>query len=299
MGWEEPERLDVGRCAATSVSFDRMMKVALALVLATEVAHGDPTPQQRAKALLDIQAKAINDNDQAALDATLMHDVIVLVPNPRPIVANADIAAIRRTSPHESLNSAKVVKVVAGGDANAVWLSAELVLDGGGTEPEETFQHWVKPLRVTELMTADAGWKVVVAAFTEPGAPTAHGDREAEPEMPGATAKPTALADLLASPAKLDVALGKDASVAVFGTDLGEKAYGPRAAHAIVQSWKKLTFSRIGPVHEGRGKGWSYAMSYIDWSNNKRTSRMCALLLAQLDAAGIPTVVAVHYVAAN
>lgn len=271
----------------------RMFKVALALVIATSAAHAGVTPQQRAKALLDVQAKAINDNDQAPLDATLAPDVIALVPEPRAIVANADIAAIRRTSPHESLNSVRVGKIVAGGDANAVWVSAELVLNGGGAEPEETFQRWVKPLRVTELLTADSGWKVVAAAFTEAGAPTEA--RDSVPEMPAASAKPTALADLLADPTKLDAALGKDASVTVFGTDANEKAYGAQAAHTIVQSWRKLALARVGGVHEGHGKGWAYAMSYVDWTSKKHL-RMCALVLAQLDAAGAPTIVALHYV---
>lgn len=108
--------------------------LALALVLAATPAHATPTPEQRAKTLLDIQAKAIDAGDQAALDATLTSDVIALVPDPRAVVAHHDIDAIRRTSPHESLNSAKVDKIVAGGDANAVWISAEL-WPGAGSIP--------------------------------------------------------------------------------------------------------------------------------------------------------------------
>ncbi len=277
-----------------------MFKVATLILAGAAIAHADPTPQERAKALLDLQAKAISDRDQAALDATFVPEVIALVPDPRAIVTRSDIDSIRRTSPHESLNWAKFTKIVAGGDANAVWISAELEVDGAGGEPGFGTHRFRRHLRVTELATADRGWKVVAAAFTEPSSPREVGDPA--PEMPAKADKPTALADLLAAPAKLEAALGKDPSVTVFGTDEGEKAYGGAAAHAIVESWKKLAFTRVGDVHEGRGKGWAYAMSYVDWlrkPTDKKPLRMCALAIAQLDAKGAPTIVAVQYVGMN
>lgn len=266
----------------------------LALVAVTTVAHAAPSPSERAKALLEAQAKAIDHADGDAFRATFAADAILLAPIPRG-VAETDLATVRRTSPHESLNSAKVTKLVAGGDANAVWISAEIMLDGGGTEPGYGFSRFAKPLRVTELVTADHGWKVVVAAFTEATTPdTAQG----EPEMPGAAKTPSAFADVLADPKKLDAALGKDASVTVFGTDKGEAAYGGPAAHALVRRWKQLAFARAGGVREGRGAGWTYATSFVDWTARGATVRMIGLALATVDASGVQTVVAVQFAGA-
>ena len=265
------------------------------VVFAASAAHAEPTPQQRAKTLIDLQAKAIDDRDEATLYATFTKDAVILVPDPRPMTRGDQIDAIRRTNPHESLNSAKVKKRVAGGDANAVWLDAELAIDLAGTEPGFGSHREVKLLRVTELLTADAGWKVVAAAFSEPGPVE---DAQGTPEPIGNVwDKPTELAQLLASPVKLDAALGKDASVAVFGTSKGEIAYGGTAAHALVKSWSKLELALSGTPREGHGKGWGFALGFVDWTRkrgDKVPGRMSALVIAQ-PTGGAWTVVAVHY----
>ncbi len=270
--------------------------IALIAALGAETARADPTPQQRAKALIDLQAKAIDDRNEEVLYATFTQDAVILVPDPRPMTRGEQIDAIRRTSPHESLNSAKVTKLVAGGDPNAIWLDAELVIDVAGVEPGFGMSREVKSLRVTELATADTGWKVVAAAFSEPGSVE---EAQWPPSLiEGKSEPPTELSELLASPVKLEAALGKDASVAVFGTSKGEVAYGGRAGHALLKSWSKLALALSGAPREIHGKGWAFALGYVEWKrkpSDKFPARMSGLVIAQPAANNTWTVVAVHY----
>ncbi len=273
---------------------------AIAALLGVTAARAEPTPQQRARALIDLQAKAIDDRNEEVLYATFTQDAVILVPDPRPMTRGDQIDAIRRTSPHESLNSAKVGKLVAGGDANAVWLDAELAIDVAGAEPGYGMHREVKMLRVTELATADTGWKVVAAAFSEPGTVTEA--RQPPSPIEGKSEPPTALSDLLASPVKLEAALGKDASVTVFGTSQGEVAYGGPAAHALLRSWSKLALSLSGAPREMHGKGWAFALGYVDWKQkpgDKFPARMSGLVIAQPAANNRWTVVAVQYTAGD
>ncbi len=270
--------------------------VTIAMLLGVNAARAEPTPQQRARALIDLQAKAIDDRNEDVLYATFTQDAVILVPDPRPMSRGDQIDAIRRTSPHESLNSAKVGKFVAGGDANAIWLDAELAVDVAGAEPGYPMQREVKMLRVTELATADTGWKVVAAAFSEPGSLL----DATQPSSPieGKSEPPTDLSELLASPVKLEAALAKDASVAVFGSGKGEIAYGGPPAHALLKSWSKLALSLSGAPREMHGKGWAFALGYVDWKrkpSDKFPARMSGLVIAQPAANNTWTVVAVHY----
>jgi hypothetical protein len=147
-------------------------------------------------------------------------------------------------------------------------------------------------LRLTELLTAESGWKVVAAAFSEPHDPT----MEANPSGPidGATdAGP--LTALLASPAQLQAALAKGTATSVFGTDRGEHAYGDAAARALVKTWSKLALAVEGKPREVHGKGWGFSLAYVNWlkKGDPYPSRMAGLVLGVPDDHGGWSVTAV------
>src|SRR3569833_3605670 len=87
-------------------------------------------PPPKASAILDAQLAAIKASDEAALAGTFSKDAIVLVPDPRPVQAETTglRESIARLSPHGSLRSIKVTKIVANANASAVWFSAECTI---------------------------------------------------------------------------------------------------------------------------------------------------------------------------
>src|SRR5512139_1845097 len=103
--------------------------VVIALLLADlSSVCAEPKPNDRAKKAVAAQLAALGN--EPALVAMFAPDAVVLVPDGRlaagPTTGLAD--AIMRRSPHGVLGSAKLGKLAAGGDATAVWLSADVVL---------------------------------------------------------------------------------------------------------------------------------------------------------------------------
>jgi hypothetical protein len=194
-----------------------------------------------------------------------------------------------------TLKRAKVAKMVAGGNNEAAWLSAVLELTQLDTEPEQKLSTEVKRVRITELATAEADWKVVAAAASEATSPMP--SKEAPAPITGATDGP--LAALLAAPASLDKSLSDDPLVAVFGTEDKESAFGPAASHALLGGWKTLKLSLEGKPREVHGKTWGYALANVNWQRPGKPFplRMSAMLIAVAGADGSFAVVAVHYAA--
>ena len=221
------------------------MKLALILLLTACPAFADP--RSRASHVLDAQIGGLK-GDPAKLVATFAADATLLVPDPRSPSSPSIEDAIRRTSPHDTLRGVKIDKQVVGGDDSAVWVSAELSLSIWRDEPGTKAHLETRAVRVTELLTAEAGWKVVAAAFSEPHDPTM--EKNGGAPLTGAT-DPGPLSALLATPDKLAAALAKDATV--FGTDRDERAYGP-ATGKLVASWSKLALSIGGKPREVHGK---------------------------------------------
>jgi hypothetical protein len=248
------------------------------------------SPTSRATKVLDAQIAGIKGATSRPLD-TFAPDATLLVPDPRSRSRPALEDAIRRTSPHEQLRGAKLQKVVAGGDDHAVWVSAELSLSIWSAEPGTPAHLTTRELRVTELLTADAGWKVVAAAFSEAHDPT----MEKSPGAPIAGATEAGpLTALLAAPDKLAAALDK--SAAVYGTARDERGYGA-AAPKLVAGWSKLALTIGGTPREARGEHVGFAIAYVDWARkgDKYPSRMAALVIGKPAASGGWSVVAVHY----
>jgi hypothetical protein len=279
----------------------------LLLAVAARVGHAgapisppiDATPEGRAKSVLAAQIAALQAGDDSIIK-TFSGDAVVLVPGPREAKTpdRGLREAIARLSPHFSLKKIAIVKLVAGGNVDAVWFSGELAITAHGAEPGEKQHDTKTTLRVTELVTAQAGWIAVAAAFSEPGKPLT------SMYPPGAVPNPTEagpLAALLAAPVQLDAALGSDASVTVFGTDAAERGYGAKAAHALVGTWSKLVLAIDGKPREVRDKQWGYAITQLKWNKPKDQypSWMSGLVIAVPAAGGKWSVVAVQYTSAD
>lgn len=238
-------------------------------------------PAERAKQIVAAQVAAL-EKDDAAIAATFDPAAIVLVPDPRP--ARDPLiglrAAITRMAPTTSLKSVSGTVRDAGGNAGAVWWTADLVAvreDGTST------------VRVTELATADAGWKVAAAAFSEET-----GIRgRAKPLKPfeGANAAGP-LTPLVADPAKLAIALASDAQVITPDGDVRGDA-----AKKLVSSWTGVTLDNT--PRELRGATWGFAIVQLSQvvKGEKHPVRMLALLLAVPGAGDAWSVVAAHYTA--
>ena len=250
----------------------------------------------RATTIMNAQIAAIQDKEAAALADTFSADAIVLVPDPR--LAHAETTGLReaiaRLSPHDTLHGIKIIKLVANANATAVWWSAELSITGEDHEPETPASAIDIVVRVTELATADAKWKVVAGAFAELAPAKASAD--ASPIDAASTTDPGFLSTLPADLTKLDAAL--DPNVVVFGTDKGEAAYGAPSAHRLLNNWKKLAFTSDEKPRELHGKEWGYAIANINWQQAKKTfpARMSALVIATPVTDGWQ-VVAVQYTA--
>lgn len=248
---------------------------------------------ERATAIMNAQLGALKNAKEAALVDTFAKDAVVLVPTPR--LAHGETtglpAAIARLSPHDTLKSATVTKLVSGSSASAVWWSAEVNLVADSLEAAT--QTTSTTIRVTELATADANWKVVAGAFAEITASRMRADPSPIDDASTTAAGP--LTPLAVDVAKLDIALGP--KVTVFGTDEGEVGWDAAASHALLAKWKALPFALGGKPRALAGKDWAFAITPIDWQQPKKKvpTRMSALLIGTPTASGGWQVVAVQY----
>lgn len=250
---------------------------------------------ERATAIMNAQLGALKNAKEAALVDTFAKDAVVLVPTPR--LAHGETtglpAAIAQLSPHDTLKTATVTKLVAGSSASAVWWSAEVNLVADSLEAAANTTNTT--IRVTELATADANWKVVAGAFAEITAPSLRADPSPIDDASTTAAGP--LTPLAIDIAKLDTALGPNATV--FGTDEGEVGWDAAASHALLAKWKALPFALGGKPRAVAGKDWAFAIIPIDWQKPKKKvpTRMSALVIGTPTASGVWQVVAVQYTA--
>ena len=235
----------------------------------------------RGKQLLDAQVAALLKDD-AAMTATFDAEAVVLVPDPRKVSEDIGLrAAITRLAPSAELKSVTADKIIVGGNVDALWLTAELTV----TQATSTTR-----VRVTELATSAAGWKVVAGAFTETSTPSMR--RTGDGDVKGATdAGP--LTPLLTDPAQLGGKLVGDA--VVFGPN--ERADGADAAKQLLAGW--TSFALEGKPREVRGPTWGFALGHIEQviAGKKAPYRWTGLVIAVPDAGGTWSVVAAHYTA--
>jgi len=252
---------------------------------------------ERASTILTSQLAAIRNGNDPDLVATFSSDAIVLVPDPR--AARGETTGLReaiaRLSPHATLKKISATKVVANANASAVWWSAECSITSDDHEPETKAHSETTTIRITEIATADAGWKVVAAAFAEVRSAEAAADNS--PIDDKSTTKTGPLTPLAGDVTQLDAHLAS--SAVVFGTDKGEAAFDATAAHTLLKGWTRLKFTIPGKSRELHGKEWGFAITNVDWQQPKEKvpTRMSALVIGTPAANGSWQIVAAQYVA--
>jgi hypothetical protein len=246
-----------------------------------------PDAGAKAKELLDAQVAALKTCEGGAFVATFRTDAVVFTP---PGVheakdPNAGLCeAVAHTAPNQSVKSIKQGKLVAGGNASAIWVSTTLEITVDGGKP--------RTIRVTELMAAP-DWKVVAASFTATRKLSVPASNE--PPIAGANT-PGPLTALLVAPTELDAALASD-PVALFGTDAAEVALDTAAAHKLLAGWKslKLAVKSAREVHE---PAWGYTQATLTWDKPGEEYGplgMSAMLIGVPGPNGTWSVVAAHY----
>lgn len=254
------------------------------------------TPEERARALIERQLKALPE-DHAALAATFARDAGVFLPNGSAEVHNPELdlaSQLAFTHPHTELKRAKLTSLVAGGNASMVWLAADLEIVVASYEPGEQAATQRHAVRAVELLDAASDWKVVAASFTEVHALQQR--RATHGPIPSAT-PPGPLVKLLTSPDALASALASD-PVIVLGTDKGERAVGQSAAKALLGKWRKLPLEleQTSKVREVHTKAWGYAMAEVNIPKpGDYPFRMSAFVIAVPAPSGAWSVVAVSY----
>ncbi|HEX7940555.1 MAG TPA: hypothetical protein VF488_02055, partial [Gemmatimonadaceae bacterium] len=214
-----------------------------------------PTPEERAKALLEKQMKAL-PSDNAALLATFAKDAVVMLPwIAAKIEPDLELGGqIAGMNPHAERKGVKLGQLVAGGTASMAWLAAELEITVASAEPGEKPSTATHTVRAVELLDAASDWKVVAASFTE--VRSLKRLRESLGPVPAPTPVGP-LVKLLAAPDELAASLSAD-PVVVFGTDKAERAVGQAAAKALLAKWRKLPLAieEGDKVREVRTASW-------------------------------------------
>jgi hypothetical protein len=182
------------------------------------------------------------------------------------------LAPVPRTGPPKLVKhaDARIERFETEKLGDAMWLAAELVLDG-------------KTYRTLQLV--DASGRVVVATF----APLKSlGSGGAAPSIPSPSpAGP--LASFAASP----VAAKQSAhnGTAVFGTELGEHAIGREYGPDVIEKWSKLVLALDAQAREVHTASYGYAIASVTLGK----SRMIALVIGSLDPKHGWDLDAIHY----
>ncbi len=252
------------------------------------------SPEARARAILQKQLKALPADNKAFI-ATFAKDAGLFVPNfPVKLDDEAmDIGGqIASMNPHAEMTSAKLGKLVAGGDPSVVWFAAEIEIVVVSREPENPVSTDKHAVRAVELLDV-ASDKIVAASFTEVR-PLAQLRPTRGPIPMETPAGP--LVHLLAAPDRLAGALAADS--VVFGTDATERAVGSAAVKALLGKWRKLPLAieDTAKVREVRTSAWGYAMAIVNIPKPGDVPyRMSAFLVALPVAGGTWQVVAASY----
>ena len=280
------------------------MRLTIIALLAIAGSAYAETPTDRAKALVTSQLAAVTKNDDKAFQATFTADAhLDSYWNNGPL-STAPSGYVRdpfmNGSPHSEFKKIKLDKIVAGGDANVVWLTADVSTTFAEHEPEQdnNRSNRVEKKRLTELIVLDGStWKAVAATLTVPEA--THGSTSADHSTLKDATKPGPLAPLAASPTELIKKLSSDKNVFVLGTDTAERAIGPAAAKKLLGKWTKLKMTiDEKSVREVETKTYGFAEVTVTYSTTKKDETlyydMTALILAVPNGSDW-SVVGIHY----
>ena len=267
------------------------MRCFIVLLLLAGTAHADL--EADARKVLDGQLKTIRTGDEAAFRALFDPDAIVVGYKPdEPGKELSDlyfVADLFGGSPHTSLRKLAVKSIGGvGGDAKAMWFTAEITASAHIPEPGFGASNETITFRLSELATFDGkAWKIVAAAVDLPSTPRG----SAGSEFTGATVAGP-LTAMLAAPATTAAALRADAFV--IGTDKAERGIGP-AAKKLLAKWSKLELAIEGKPREVRTATWGFAQAHVAWKQKTKTVYMSALVIAVPKPDGTWTPVGLHY----
>lgn len=123
-----------------------------------------PTPEARAREVLQKQIDAALANDERALRATFAAGSIVLTPAVRESeeLSRRDIFDLHGS---EATTAATITKLTAGGTSDVVWFYAELTTENQLGDDLEAHGS-TSTIRVVELLAASESWRVVASSFT-------------------------------------------------------------------------------------------------------------------------------------
>ena len=281
------------------------MRFAIVATLCISTAAFAETPADQAKAFVTKQLELITKNDDKGFKATFSDDAVVLGYVPDQAVKSQDIhvrEVVTSGSPHDVFKKIKLEKIVAaGGDANVLWLTAEIATTFDSyDEGAPAKKGRVQRMRLTEVLVPDgSSWKVVAGALTPIRTPAQSLDATVS-AMDGTT-KPGPLAPLAASPSELIKKLSTDKNTFVLGTDKNERAVGPAAAKKLLGQWSKLKLEiDEKSVREVSTKSHAFAQVNVAYAVSKPKKetvyhQMRALIIAMPNGSDW-SVVGVHYV---
>ena len=288
------------------------MRVAVVAFLCISTAAFAETPQERAKAFVQSQLNAMIKNDADAFKATFSPDAVLLLSGAyEPVATRENLefqAELMSGSPHDAFKKAKLDKIVAGGDANVIWLTAEIVTTYDSYEEESPpRKNQTSRTRLTEFLVADGtAWKAVAASMARPRSSSGMPEDPSHTVIESAT-KPGPLAPLVANPTELIKKLSSDKNTFVLGTDTNERAVGPAAAKKLLGQWKKLALKiDEKSVREIATKTYAFAQVSVTYTTVKKPggkpvtiyNDMTAIIMAVPNGSDW-SVVGVHYITDN
>ena len=258
-------------------------------------AHGGPTdPATRGKTLIDAEVASLKSGNAKALFALFDPDAVLLAATPKKVSGDELIANLGDLTPHGTIKAVKVVKLVAGGDDKVVWVMADLAITKLNQEPQFPATTKTVSIHTTQLLAADAGWKVVAVTAAE--SHEAERSRDVLP-MKGTTGDVGPLAALAAAPDKLAAALAADPNVVVVGNEK-EYAVGAGAAKKLLATWGSRKLSVNGKVREVHKDNYGFVQANVDWEEpGGKPYRFMAQVIALPKADGSWSVVAAQYLA--
>lgn len=240
--------------------------------------------EAQARAILQRQLDATKANDDS-IQKLFTADAVVFT-HGKSTTANAVTHFGLADSGPDGVQTDKatIAKVLAGGNADAVWFYAEVATEMTGGDGETT-----ATTRVVEVASAAAQWRVVAASFGEAAELAPLGDNV---EVDKATAADGPLAKLLGAPAAVGAQLAQDAIV------VGPRtvARGGDAASALA-SWKLAPLRVFQRAREVRTATWGFAQANLDHPTDKGIERIAATLVAVPAANGQWQVVLAQYAA--
>jgi len=241
------------------------------------------------KKLLELlAAKAFNDMDTWARNS--LHALFW--------VAHESHTDDKLAPPTRSTVRSTVSNVVAGGRADAVWFSFDLVVDRATTSGKPF--KMTDAFRITELLVDKGGWKVALFHIDKAKPdewdelPSLGGGPPTGEHFPDGE-KDSTFSDLATTPTKLAKALLVEPSTIVLGSSAGDRGVGAGATK-LVRGWSKLKLTE-GTSLQRTSKTWGFAVVRLDLDgkNEDQKMRMFASVIALPKADGRWQVVTLHY----